>query len=153
MFVSDGTSHGLRCEGRKRHPRQVLGVSPSAMNPNIICLSCDFLFLSDHILVFLIGNNSCSGLVGIKHNNIVYRLSGSKKTWNKQAADTVCQHVHCGVATKFSSSASNGDDVWDQSYNCSSNTTSLLKCENVTLPPDHKDVVATVTCSGIVRKC
>lgn len=80
-------------------------------------------------------------------------LSGSKKTWNQQSADTVCKQIHCGVATSFNSSASNGDAVWDQSYNCSSNTTSLYKCESVTLAPDHKDVVATVTCSGIVRKC
>lgn len=112
-----------------------------------------FLSLSEHKVVFL--NGSCSGMVGIERGRKTYWVSGSKNTWNQESANTVCRQMHCGEASAFNATPS-GDmmkDVSKHAYSCSSNTTSLFKCGKTTPPSDHKDTIATVTCSGNVKEC
>ncbi|XP_056897293.1 scavenger receptor cysteine-rich type 1 protein M160 [Takifugu flavidus] len=106
------------------------------------------LICEDHYDVFLSGNDSCTGTVMINHGTKIHRLSGSRNTWNKEAANDVCQRVNCGRAINFSSSPidSVNNDVSIVSYNCL-NSTSLLKCKNTTLPSNDTRTVATVTCS------
>lgn len=112
-----------------------------------------FPFLLEHKDVFLSGNDSCTGIVGIEHGTKTYWLSGSRDTWNKEAANAVCQQMNCGRAINFSSFPidSMKNDVYTVSYNCF-NMTSLLKCENTTLPSNQRRTVATVTCSGKLRQ-
>lgn len=104
-----------------------------------------FPFPLEHKDVFLSGNDSCTGIVGIEHGTKTYWLSGSRNTWNNETANAVCQQMNCGRAINFSSFSidSMKNDVYNVSYNCF-NITSLL---NTTLPTNHR-TVATVTCSG-----
>ncbi|XP_071331666.1 scavenger receptor cysteine-rich type 1 protein M160 isoform X2 [Trachinotus anak] len=107
----------------------------------------------EHKMIFLKGNgsNPCSGMVGIEHGKKTYWLSGSK-TWNQESANIVCQQKHCGNASTFSTSTPTADmlaNIWDKSYNCSSNTKSLFECEANT--PGPNDTIATVTCTGTVK--
>lgn len=106
-----------------------------------------FPFPLEHKDVFLSGNDSCTGIVGIEHGSKTYWLSGSPNTWNNEAANAVCQQMNCGRAMNFSSFPvdSTKKDVYKLSYNCF-NITPLFKCENTTLPSNF--TVATVTCSG-----
>lgn len=85
----------------------------------------------------------------IDHGTKIHRLSGSRNTWNEEAANDVCQQVNCGRAINFSSSPidSVNNDVSIVSYNCL-NSTSLLKCKNTTLPSNDTRTAATLTCSG-----
>ncbi|TNM86312.1 hypothetical protein fugu_006542 [Takifugu bimaculatus] len=106
------------------------------------------LICEDHYDVFLSGNDSCTGTVMIDHGTKIHRLSGSRNTWNEEAANDVCQRMNCGRAINFSSSPidSVNNDVSIVSYNCL-NSRSLLKCKNTTLPSNDTRTVATVTCS------
>lgn len=102
-------------------------------------------------MVFLEGQDSCSGMVGIKQSDKTYWLSGSNSTWNQESADAVCRQMHCGSASNYSfvQSAKDKNSVWKESYSCAPNTTSLFKCDKAqTLPADHNDNTATVECSG-----
>lgn len=113
-----------------------------------------FLFLLEHKDVFLNGPDSCTGIVGIEHGIKTYWLSGSHKTWNKESANTVCQQINCGTVKNFSAIPSDNmkKDICNVSYSCSNNSSSLFKCENTILPSDHRNTVATVTCSGNVTQ-
>ncbi|XP_047187233.1 scavenger receptor cysteine-rich type 1 protein M160 isoform X3 [Scophthalmus maximus] len=107
----------------------------------------------EHKVVFLKGDDSCSGTVGIEHGDHTYWLSGSNGTWDQDTANAVCQQKHCGKASAFSASVLDNDtkiDVWDKSYNCSSDTKSLFECDTQTQSSDHNDTIATVNCSGKV---
>lgn len=108
-----------------------------------------FPFPLEHKDVFLSGNDSCTGIVGIEHGSKTYWLSGSRNTWNEKAANAVCQQMNCGKAINFSSFPvdSRTNDVYKLSYNCF-NITPLFKCENTTLASNPGRTVATVTCSG-----
>ncbi|CAJ1055417.1 scavenger receptor cysteine-rich type 1 protein M160 [Xyrichtys novacula] len=104
----------------------------------------------DHKVVFLDGEKSCSGMVAIEHDDEMYWLSGSDKTWNEKLANTVCQQMNCGEFSNFNftSNAELKKKIWEDSYDCLSNSTSLFDCKNTTRPSDHNDTVAFVTCSG-----
>ncbi|XP_024655050.2 scavenger receptor cysteine-rich type 1 protein M130 [Maylandia zebra] len=105
-----------------------------------------------HKVVFLSG--TCSGHVGIEHGREIYWLSGSKETWNQESADTVCQQMHCGNASRFSfnSRADMINKVWKNSFSCSSRKKSLFECSRTTpLPPDHHNSTAYVKCSGNIK--
>lgn len=95
-------------------------------------------------------------MVGIEYRNELYWLSGSGDTWNQESANTVCRQLHCGEATNYTaynrSDIENNWDVWDKSYNCSSNRTALFECESAMLPPNYNATVAMVKCSGNMRK-
>ncbi|XP_041860276.1 scavenger receptor cysteine-rich type 1 protein M130 isoform X2 [Melanotaenia boesemani] len=109
------------------------------------------IICEEHELVFLKGNKSCSGTVMIEQGDRNYWLSGSNETWNQESANTVCQQMHCGNATNYTSEHSNdkNKDVWHKSYNCSSTKNSLFECDNYTsLPSDHNQTIAYVDCSG-----
>lgn len=108
-----------------------------------------FPFPLDHKDFFLSGNDSCNGIVGIEHGTKTHWLSGSRNMWNEEAANAVCQQMNCGKAINFSSFPTDSmkNDVYNVSYYCF-NITSLFKCENTTLPSNHRRTVATVTCSG-----
>ncbi|XP_035513024.1 scavenger receptor cysteine-rich type 1 protein M130 [Morone saxatilis] len=119
-------------------------ISPSEMAKMITC--------EGHKVVFL--NDTCSGMVGIQHGNKTYWLSGSKNTWNQESANTVCEQMQCGKASKYENfpSADMKKDVWHESFNCSSNTKSLFDCKKTKkkLPSDHNDTIAYVKCSGAI---
>ncbi|XP_031732388.1 scavenger receptor cysteine-rich type 1 protein M160 [Anarrhichthys ocellatus] len=103
----------------------------------------------EHKMVFL--KESCSGMVGIEQGDKIYWLSGSNTTWNQESANTVCQQMHCGNASVVTSISSDNlaISIWKESYSCSSNNESLFNCKKIeTLPSDHADTIATVTCSG-----
>lgn len=122
-----------------------------------VYLSFLFLSLSEHKVVFLMGSKgeSCSGMVGIAKGNETYWLSGSNETWNEDSANAVCRQMLCGEAKSFKSSLSTDmrKDVWKESYSCSSNSKSLFACNKTTQPSDHYNTIATVNCSGNVRRC
>ncbi|XP_060912936.1 scavenger receptor cysteine-rich type 1 protein M160 [Labrus mixtus] len=102
-----------------------------------------------HSVVFLDGKNSCSGMVGIEQGTKTFWLSGSNETWTPEVADTVCRQMHCGEALNFNST-SNADEkkeFWNETYSCSSNSTSLFECQKTAPPLTHTDI-ATVTCKG-----
>ncbi|KAK9515764.1 hypothetical protein VZT92_026382 [Zoarces viviparus] len=107
------------------------------------------IICEEHKVVFL--NGSCSGMVGIAQGDKIDWLSGSNTTWNQTSANTVCQQMHCGNASRVYSisNANMTKSIWNKSYRCSSNSKSLFNCEKIeTLPSDHNDTIATVTCSG-----
>ncbi|XP_074537958.1 scavenger receptor cysteine-rich type 1 protein M130 isoform X2 [Halichoeres trimaculatus] len=98
-------------------------------------------------VVFL--QKSCSGMVGIEHNEKTYWLSGSNETWNQSLANTVCRQMSCGEASSINSTPrEKKKEIWQESYKCLSNSTSLFQCDNVTQPSDHNDSIATVNCTG-----
>lgn len=107
-------------------------------------------------MLFLNGDASspCAGMVGIEHNGNTKWLSGSSKTWNREAADLVCQQKKCGMSSNFN--VSNATDatmqanIWDKSYSCSNNSKSLFECDTTAPPSDHNNTVATVKCTGNV---
>lgn len=108
-------------------------------------------------MVFLAGEDSCSGKVGIEQRGKTYWLSGSGSTWNQESANAVCRQMHCGSASNYSllsvQSAEERNSVWNKSYICAPNTTFLFECDTAkTLPDDHKSNIATVNCSGKICK-
>uniref|UniRef100_A0A4W6FY21 SRCR domain-containing protein n=1 Tax=Lates calcarifer TaxID=8187 RepID=A0A4W6FY21_LATCA len=102
----------------------------------------------DHKVIFLEGNNSCSGKVVIEHGDTSYWLSGSNNTWNSVSGKIVCQQIHCGNFVNFSTvPAEKERSIWSESYYCSDPTTrSLFECKNES--SNASDRIATVTCSG-----
>ena len=96
----------------------------------------------------------CSGQVAVEHAGKDYWLSGTNETWN-HTADVVCLQMHCGNATNVTlfPHVPSGDpgmenDVWSETYNCSSTETSLFHC-----PKDNttsNQSLALVECSGNV---
>lgn len=108
--------------------------------------------LLEHRDVFLHGNRFCSGMVGIAHGTQTHWLSGWAQTWTPESANAVCQQMNCGPARNFSSIPGEGmkKDIWNVAYSCSKNITSLFNCENTSVPSEHRNTVATVTCSGNV---
>uniref|UniRef100_UPI003AAB80D5 scavenger receptor cysteine-rich type 1 protein M130 n=1 Tax=Centroberyx gerrardi TaxID=166262 RepID=UPI003AAB80D5 len=104
----------------------------------------------EHKVVFLKGDGSCSGKVGIEYAEKNYWLSGSKETWNTEAAKVVCRQMHCGIVTNYtfiSPSAGMKNDVWHESYNCLSEDKSLTDCQKYNGTASN-DSIAVVTCSG-----
>ncbi|XP_035863944.1 scavenger receptor cysteine-rich type 1 protein M160-like [Sander lucioperca] len=141
----------VKCNSDAKHISECL---PEANSPvptkNLVAVG---ITCEEHKVVFLKGDNSCSGLVGIEHGPKTYWLSGSNETWDQNSANTVCRQMHCGNASNHIS-ISRPDlmkDVWNVSYSCLSNSTSLLDCENTTPPSNHGDTIATVTCSGKIE--
>uniref|UniRef100_A0A3B3H7D8 SRCR domain-containing protein n=1 Tax=Oryzias latipes TaxID=8090 RepID=A0A3B3H7D8_ORYLA len=116
-------------------------------NEEAVGITCE-----NHEVVFLKGSESCTGAVGIWQNNNTFWLSGSNETWNSEAAETLCQQMHCGRLTKFSSSSSAGDisDMIFRAYRCSGKQRSLFDCDKVELP-DHNETIAQVECSGKIN--
>lgn len=111
------------------------------------------LFLLEDKDVFLNGNDSCSGRVGIAAGAQTYWLSGSAKTWKPESANAVCQQVNCGAARNFSAIPSRKmKNIWNGAYSCSTNTSYLFDCQNTSVPSDHRNTVAMVTCSGNVTQ-
>ncbi|GLD45659.1 scavenger receptor cysteine-rich type 1 protein M130-like protein [Lates japonicus] len=111
-----------------------------------------------HKVIFLEGNNSCSGKVVIEHGDTSYWLSGSNNTWNSVSGKIVCQQIHCGKLVSFGTVPVEKErSIWSESYNCSdSTTTSLFECKNES--SNASDPIATVTCSGnktvsLTEKC
>ncbi|KAJ8016568.1 hypothetical protein DPEC_G00008590 [Dallia pectoralis] len=108
-------------------------------NQMLVCL--------EHKVMFLMGNSSCSGTVGIAQNSQSYWLSND--TWHHTTATVVCQQMHCGNATKATSvpvdSASAKMSWWTKSYNCSSTEKSLFECEQSNSTGQS---MAYVECSG-----
>lgn len=92
-------------------------------------------------------------MVGIEHGSNTYWLSGSNGTWNRDTANIVCQQMHCGNVTDFTSisSADKKNDVWNTSLNCLPEHKSLFECENENASPDYNATIASVTCSGNVK--
>lgn len=113
-------------------------------------LISSLLFLLEHKDVFLSGSRSCSGMVGVAQGTHTSLLSGSAQTWNPEAADVVCQQLNCGTATNFSSVLYRQMkmEIWNVAYSCSKNKTSLFACDKTSVPSDHNETVAMVTCSG-----
>ncbi|XP_045911254.1 scavenger receptor cysteine-rich type 1 protein M130 isoform X2 [Micropterus dolomieu] len=111
------------------------------------------IICEDHKVVFLSGEKACSGIVGIEHGTKTHWLSGSNETWNQYSANAVCQQMHCGKATQYNfiDSKMFNEGVWKESYSCLPNTKSLFECENRTLPSNHSDTIASVTCSGKIE--
>lgn len=108
------------------------------------------LFPLGHKDVFLNGTVSCSGMVGIDSGTKTYWLSGSTETWNRESANAVCQQMNCGTARNMDiiPSEQMTNDIWNVTYKCSNNTTSLFDCKKTNVK--QRKTVATVTCSGKV---
>ncbi|XP_078110438.1 scavenger receptor cysteine-rich type 1 protein M160 isoform X2 [Sander vitreus] len=140
----------VKCNSDAKHISECITGAKSNDQPNPVAVG---ITCEEHKVVFLKGNSSCSGMVGIEHGPKTYWLSGSNETWDQNSADTVCRQMHCGNASNHIS-ISRPDlmkDVWSESYSCSSNSTSLLDCENTTLSSNHSDTIATVICSGKIE--
>lgn len=99
------------------------------------------------MVVFLHGNDSCSGMVGIEQGTETYWLSGSNDTWNRDTANEVCQHMNCGTVSNFTFNRNTGMNVWDKSFHCLSKS----ECKQKTPSPGYNNTIATVKCSGNVR--
>nr|XP_046253178.1 scavenger receptor cysteine-rich type 1 protein M160 [Scatophagus argus] len=143
---ADFLAKTVNCASKATHISECITENNRGEQNNAVPLTC-----LDHKVVFLNGNNSCSGTVGIEHMQKTYWLSGSNETWNQESANTVCQQMHCGEASNYTSiQQDDKETTWRESYKCSSKTTSLFECENMTQPPDHNDTIASVTCTGSV---
>lgn len=135
----------MSCEPKRRQPGLIVATdfSPPLFPP-----------LSEHSVLFLMGNSSCYGLVGIEHAGKIFFLSGSTETWNQACADTVCRQMHCGEALAAGTCPRDllgTREIWNRSYRCSANATDLFDCERATASPDHHETIATVECSGNVQ--
>ncbi|XP_034551085.1 scavenger receptor cysteine-rich type 1 protein M160 [Notolabrus celidotus] len=103
----------------------------------------------EHKVIFLEGEKSCSGMVGVEHDDKTYWLSGSNKTWNEDLARTVCGQMNCGQVLNYTVSPSGLEkDVWPESYNCKANSKSVFGCEKMARPSNHNQTIATVKCTG-----
>ncbi|XP_056279477.1 scavenger receptor cysteine-rich type 1 protein M130 [Pseudoliparis swirei] len=136
----------LQCKKDARHISECLTRSRNNAPEKAMGITCE-----EHTVVFLKGNQSCSGMVGIERGSKTYWLSGSNGTWNQESADAVCRQLHCGKAQQRSF-IPRGDmtkPLWNESYRCSPNSESLFHCERSKAPPsNHTQTIATVTCSG-----
>uniref|UniRef100_A0A8C4F1B9 SRCR domain-containing protein n=1 Tax=Dicentrarchus labrax TaxID=13489 RepID=A0A8C4F1B9_DICLA len=137
----------VSCSSGASRIHECIKASTSSSRPeNSMMITCE-----GHKVVFL--NNTCSGMVGIQHGSKTYWLSGSNNTWNQESAHTVCKQMQCGDAYPYEyiPSADMKRNVWQESYNCYPNNTSLFDCKkNKTLPSDHNDSIAVVKCSGAI---
>ncbi|MEQ2236246.1 hypothetical protein ILYODFUR_010597 [Ilyodon furcidens] len=103
-----------------------------------------------HTVIFLEESKPCSGTVGIEYRNKTRWLSGSNQTWNQNVANMICQELHCGNASKFSSKPlKNQTSLLVESRTCSSSNKSLLQCD-ITEPQesDNNQTLAYVDCEG-----
>ncbi|XP_040910475.1 scavenger receptor cysteine-rich type 1 protein M160 isoform X2 [Toxotes jaculatrix] len=145
--VKDFLTQTLECKPNTATISECFTKNPNNRpNKEAVGITC-----SKNKLLFLDGENPCSGKVGIEQGGKTFWLSGSNKTWNQEAANSVCQQKHCGIASNFSAINSTGEKVWNESYNCSPNTTPLFECKTTTNPPDDKTSIAEVTCSGTIK--
>ncbi|TNN33031.1 Antigen WC1.1 [Liparis tanakae] len=138
----------LRCEKDAKHISECLTKNQDSAPAKAMGITCE-----EHTVVFLKGNRSCSGLVGIEQGSKTYWLSGSNGTWNQESADAVCRQMHCGKAQQrsFIPRRNTPKPLWNESYRCSPNSESLFHCERSKAPPsNHTQTIATVTCSGNV---
>ncbi|KAM8862387.1 scavenger receptor cysteine-rich type 1 protein M130 [Spinachia spinachia] len=142
----------LQCtENNIIHISQCIKEAPKTRAEKMsVVITCE-----EHKVVFLKGNEPCSGMVGIEQGTQTYWLSGSSETWNAESANTVCQQMHCDKASNYSHIknpvAAGRKSIWKESYSCSSNTKSLFDCQrNPNVSSDHGDTIATVTCSGTI---
>ncbi|XP_012991778.2 scavenger receptor cysteine-rich type 1 protein M160 [Esox lucius] len=105
------------------------------------------LVCEGHKLVFLMGNSSCSGTVGIEQNEKGYWLSND--TWHHETATVVCKQMHCGNATKAAFvNVDTAEEIlnrWNHSYDCSSTEKSLFECKESSSAGKS---MAYVECSG-----
>uniref|UniRef100_UPI0037E72D19 scavenger receptor cysteine-rich type 1 protein M130 n=1 Tax=Semicossyphus pulcher TaxID=241346 RepID=UPI0037E72D19 len=137
----------VKCEPHATHISECITTSQviAAREQEAVGITCE-----EHKVVFLDGNESCSGEVGIEHGNKKFWLYGNNETWNQELANKVCQQMNCEDASSFTST-SNADgkkEVWGVTYNCSSSSSSLFECQKTTLPLNHSDSIATVVCKG-----
>ncbi|XP_034733491.1 antigen WC1.1 [Etheostoma cragini] len=139
----------VNCKPKAKHISECIEANSNnpAKDPVAVGITCE-----EHKVVFLTGESSCSGKVGIEHRGETYWLSGSNETWDQNSANTVCRQMHCGEAFPPTSTPNvNSKEVWSESYSCSSNDTSLLDCENTTLPSNYSDTIASVKCKGKIE--
>ncbi|XP_068454182.1 scavenger receptor cysteine-rich type 1 protein M160 [Clinocottus analis] len=138
----------VQCKKNAKQISDCIGDSQDNQPKKAMGITCE-----GHKGVFLKGNQSCSGLVGIEQGKQTYWYSGSNKTWNQESANTVCRQKHCGEALRhsFISRDDTMKNIWNESYLCSSDHESLFDCNTTTtLPSDHADTIATVKCSGSI---
>lgn len=108
---------------------------------------------TENKVLFLKGDESCSGLVGIEHGEKPYWLSGSEETWNKSLANIVCKQMHCGEAVNISRSPSENRPIWTGSFSCSPDQKSIFDCNKTEIrPSDHNQSIAYVKCKGNVER-
>ncbi|XP_037540471.1 scavenger receptor cysteine-rich type 1 protein M130 [Nematolebias whitei] len=120
--------------------------NPSSKTQDPVGITCE-----GHKVIFLNGPGSCSGRVGVEQGDRTFWLSGSNETWDRAAANTVCQQLHCGEAKTFGSEPYSDTDVWKEFYSCSPNDKSLFDCHKTAPPPDSNRTIAKVTCTGNVK--
>lgn len=109
------------------------------------------LVCNENKVLFLEGNKSCSGLVGIEHGEKSYWLSGSEEMWNKTLADKVCEQMHCGEALNISRSPSEGKPIWNWTLSCSPDQKSIFDCNKTEIHPSHHNqTIAYVKCKGSI---
>ncbi|XP_071396371.1 scavenger receptor cysteine-rich type 1 protein M160 [Centroberyx affinis] len=135
----------LSCNSNSKNISDCFTNSPSSTHQEAMEITCE-----EHKVVFLKGDRSCSGRVGIEYAGKNYWLSGSSETWSFPAASVVCRQMHCGNAINYTSAPlrtgmKNG--VWHESYNCSSEAKSLTDCPKYNGTASN-DSIAVVTCSG-----
>uniref|UniRef100_A0A3P9LN34 SRCR domain-containing protein n=1 Tax=Oryzias latipes TaxID=8090 RepID=A0A3P9LN34_ORYLA len=147
FFQGSGNFVSIACDRNQPDISECVKSEQNTLNVEAVGITCE-----NHEVVFLKGSESCSGAVGIWQNNNTFWLSGSNETWNSEAAETLCQQMHCGRLTKFSSRPSAGDisDMTFRAYRCSGNQSSLFDCDKVELP-DHNENIAQVECSGKIN--
>ncbi|XP_023812128.1 scavenger receptor cysteine-rich type 1 protein M160 [Oryzias latipes] len=147
FFQGSGNFVSIACDQNQPDISECVKSEQNTRNEEAVGITCE-----NHEVVFLKGSESCSGAVGIRQNNNTFWLSGSNETWNSEAAETLCQQMHCGRLTKFSSSSSTGDisNMTFRAYRCSGKQRSLFDCDKVELP-DHNDTIAQVECSGKIN--
>uniref|UniRef100_A0A8C7YD20 SRCR domain-containing protein n=1 Tax=Oryzias sinensis TaxID=183150 RepID=A0A8C7YD20_9TELE len=147
FFQGSGSFVSIVCDRNQPDISECVKSEQNTRNEEAVGITCE-----NHEVVFLKGSESCSGAVGIRQNNNTFWLSGSNETWNSEAAETLCQQMHCGRLTNFSSSSSAGDisDMTFRAYRCSGKQSSLFDCDKVELP-DHNETIAQVECSGKIN--
>ncbi|XP_063739972.1 scavenger receptor cysteine-rich type 1 protein M160 [Eleginops maclovinus] len=144
----------LNCDTNDKHISNCMKVTSS--NPGLPSLNLKTnvkeavgITCQGHERIFLDGNSSCSGKVGIKTIGQTYWLSGSLKTWNREMAITVCRDMHCGEPMRWNTTMPNQEEkVWNESYSCSAKDKSLFHCGKINKPNDHTAKIATVQCTG-----
>ncbi|XP_038130233.1 scavenger receptor cysteine-rich type 1 protein M160 [Cyprinodon tularosa] len=100
-------------------------------------------------VLFLHGNQPCSGTVGIMYKEKKYSLSWSNQTWNIDLASKICQELHCGNASKISSSTNIQSDGIIKPDNCLSSNKSLVECELEENSASNQ-TFAAVECTGTI---
>ncbi|KAK5621494.1 hypothetical protein CRENBAI_003996 [Crenichthys baileyi] len=105
----------------------------------------------NHKVIFLEESKPCSGTVGIEYRDKTHWLSGSNQTWNQNVANMICQELHCGNASNFSSKPFKKQTSFlVESRNCSSSNKYLLQCDTEHQEPDNNQTLAYVDCEGSI---